>query len=132
MSEHTPLPLVLTQRDSIPFTYEIKDAAGVVVLSQDIYAYSSGTRSAADAMDGAGFKSALMRADVIAANAQQRARLDLIVHSVNLLPELVEALREARVYVHLAVQDDGGIDNCEIGDRLALERIDALLAKATS
>jgi hypothetical protein len=56
----------------------------------------------------------------------------LIVHSVNLLPDLVEALREARVYVHLYVQDDGGIDNCEIGDRLALERIEALLAKATS
>jgi len=61
-----------------------------------------------------------------------RVNAALIVHSVNLLPELVEALREARVYVHLAVEDDGGIDNCEIGDRLALERIDALLAKATS
>ena len=40
---------------------------------------------------------------------------------------LTEALRVARPYVEQAVKDDGGIDNCEIGDRLALERLDAAL-----
>ena len=38
-----------------------------------------------------------------------------------------EALKQARAYVLQAVDDDGGVDNCEIGDRLTLERIDAAL-----
>lgn len=45
---------------------------------------------------------------------------------------LREALTMARAYVAQAVQDDGGIDNCEIGDRLALERIDRALAASPS
>ena len=53
-----------------------------------------------------------------------------IVKAVNSHDALVEALRIARAYVLLAVNDDGGIENCEIGDRLALERIDAALEEA--
>jgi hypothetical protein len=45
---------------------------------------------------------------------------------------LRDALTMARAYVEQAVKDDGGIDNCEIGDRLALERIDAALAASPS
>lgn len=55
----------------------------------------------------------------------------LIVHSVNLLPELVEALREARPHVaHSTISVAGAV-----GRRSATEiaaTIDALLAKATS
>lgn len=46
--------------------------------------------------------------------------------------DLRDALTMARAYVEQAVKDDGGIDNCEIGDRLALERIDAALAASPS
>jgi hypothetical protein len=46
------------------------------------------------------------------------------------LAQMREALTNARAYVLLAVSDDGGIDNCEVGDRLALERIDAALQGA--
>jgi hypothetical protein len=46
--------------------------------------------------------------------------------------ELHAALTIARAYVEQAVKDDGGIDNCEIGDRLAIERIDAALARRSS
>jgi hypothetical protein len=46
------------------------------------------------------------------------------------LAQMREALTTARAYVLQAVNDDGGIDNCEVGDRLALERIDAALQGA--
>jgi len=47
----------------------------------------------------------------------------LFLHSVNLLPELVEALREARPYVDLQTFTEA---------RATLATIDVLLAKATS
>lgn len=58
----------------------------------------------------------------------------LIVHSVNLLPELVEALREARVDLDnecgFAMASSDGDTAEYYRDRVAT--IDALLAKATS
>lgn len=38
------------------------------------------------------------------------------------------ALKLAHPYVEQAIKDDGGIENCEIGDRLALEKIRTALA----
>lgn len=134
MSEHTPLPWTLTQRDSYPWTYEITDASGFFVHSEDLYARSSGVRSLTDAMDGSGFGYGDERANVVAANAAQRARLELIVRSVNLLPELVEALREARMDLDNErgfSEASGDGDTAEYyRDRLAT--IDALIAKATA
>lgn len=43
------------------------------------------------------------------------------------IAELEEALRVALPYVEQAIKDDGGIDNCDIGDRLALEQVRAAL-----
>lgn len=60
--------------------------------------------------------------------------LEQVEAALNQLAEiaetLAEALKEARAYVLRAVNDDGGIDNCEVGDRITLERIDAALSKA--
>ncbi len=53
-----------------------------------------------------------------------------ILSMIARLEALEEALKNARQYVALAVEDDGGIDNCEIGDRITLERIDAALEPA--
>jgi hypothetical protein len=77
-------------------------------------------------------------ADTIASLVAERDALEGISHQLDdelsACKEEVERLREAltnaRAYVLQAVNDDGGIDNCEIGDRLALERIDAVLQGA--
>lgn len=42
---------------------------------------------------------------------------------------LVKVLSGVRSYVVIAIEDDGGIDNCEIGERLTLEAIDHVLRK---
>ena len=56
--------------------------------------------------------------------AEKNARIATLTEKV---ARMGEALKQARAYVLQAVDDDGGIDNCEIGDRLTLERIDAAL-----
>lgn len=45
-------------------------------------------------------------------------------------PVLLNALKAARAYVLDAVNDDGGIECCEIGMRIDLERIDIAIASA--
>ncbi len=56
--------------------------------------------------------------------------IDANAHLIAAAPELLEALIVARAYVLQAVNDDGGIDNCEIGDKLALDHIDRAISKA--
>lgn len=103
-TEHTPLP----------WSYEVQAFGSAIAKDGVCIATTHGTR-------------AIVRGDL-----PHEANAALIVHSVNLLPELVEALREAKGFVEWVPEMPAIGQDDEFAARNLLATIDALLAKATS
>lgn len=119
----------LERLETFPFGYRVTDAAGNVMLHEDMCAHSSKDDSHEDALTAPNFRGdGQLEARI--ANEAQLAKLEMIVAAVNRYiasTELRDALIDAGLqitYLHEKLGSDTGTGNA------SLARIRAAIAKA--